>query len=186
MPRPTSACVGLPWRGRPSSPPGASCPFTRGSIGTCWMIDVLRVIRAHNLLVAAAGVLAGGWIALGALATPKLLLFAAVAAVGFGAAGNAVNDIWDAAADRVNRGPSGRPLAAGRLARGTADLCVVDGTLVGLGAAALVSGTALFVGLGALGVMMLYSPVLNTRRFAVNTALTLAAGRPTLSRTPQR
>jgi len=43
------------------------------------VIDVLRLIRAHNLLVAAAGVLAGGWIALGALATPKLLLFAAVA-----------------------------------------------------------------------------------------------------------
>jgi len=144
------------------------------------VIDVLRLIRAHNLLVAAAGVLAGGWIALGALATRKLLLFAAVAAVGFGAAGNAVNDIWDAAADRVNRGPSGRPLAAGRLARGTADLCVVGGTLVGLGAAALVSGTALFVGLGALGVMMLYSPVLKRRGFAGNAAVALVAGLPLL------
>jgi len=67
--------------------------------------DVLRLVRAHNLLVAAAGVLAGGWIALGALATPKLLVFAAVAGVAFGAAGNAMNDIWDAAADRVNRHP---------------------------------------------------------------------------------
>src|SRR3989449_10762779 len=102
------------------------------------MIDVLRLIRAHNLVVAAAGVLAGGWIALGALATPKLLLFAAVAAVGFGAAGNAVDDIWGAAADRVNRGPAGRPLAAGRLARGAADLCVVRGGPLGAGAAGVV------------------------------------------------
>src|SRR2546428_10059845 len=158
MPRPTSACVGLPWRGRPSSPPGASCPFTRGSTGPCWMIDVLRLIRAHNLVVAAAGVLAGGWIALGAVATPKLLLFATVAAVGFGAAGNAVNDIWDAAADRVNRSPAERPLAAGRLARGTADLCVVGGGPFGLGAAAPAGGAAGPVGVAPAPRLFLLSP----------------------------
>src|SRR5207245_9281273 len=109
-----------------------------------------------------------------------LRLVAAVAAVGVRAAGNAVTDIWDAPADRVNRGPSGRPLAAGRLARGTADRCVVGGTLVGPGAAALVSGTALLVGLGALGVMMLYSPVLKRRGFAGNGAVALVAGLPLL------
>src|SRR3989442_8493871 len=144
------------------------------------MIDVLRLIRAHNLVVAAAGVLAGGWIALGAVATPKLLLFAAVAAVGFGAAGNAVNDIWDAAADRMNRSPAERPLAAGRLARGTADLCVVGGTLVGLGTAALVSGTAVLVGLGALVVMMLDSPALKRRGLVGNVAVGPVAGLPLL------
>ena len=35
------------------------------------MTDLLRLVRIHNLLVAAAGVLAGGWIALGALQTPN-------------------------------------------------------------------------------------------------------------------
>ena len=142
------------------------------------MIDVLRLVRAHNLVVAAAGVLAGGWIALGALATPKLLIFAAVAAIGFAAAGNAINDIWDIAADRVNRGPAERPLAAGRVSRGTAELCVVGGTLVGLAGAALVSGAALIVGLAALVVMTAYSPILKRRGLVGNVAVALVAGLP--------
>jgi len=142
------------------------------------VIDVLRLVRAHNLLVAAAGVLAGGWIALGALATPKLLVFAAVAGVGLGAAGNAINDIWDAAADRVNRSPAERPLAAGRVSRGTAELCVVGGTLVGLAGATLVSGTALLVGLAALAVMIAYSPLLKRHGLAGNVAVALVAGLP--------
>jgi len=71
-------------------------------IRTSWVIDVLRLVRAHNLVVAAAGVLAGGWIALGSLATPTLLVFAAAAAVGLGAAGNAVNDVrWPRGACRA-------------------------------------------------------------------------------------
>src|SRR5439155_733753 len=127
--RRTSACAGPPRHAPWNSPPSESCPATRGCIRTCWVIDVLRLVRAHNLVVAAAGVLAGGWIALGTFATPKLLVFAALAGVGFGAAGNAMNDIWDAAADRVNRSPAERPLAARRLSRGTADLCVVGRTL---------------------------------------------------------
>jgi len=143
------------------------------------VIDVLRLVRGRNLLLAAAGVLAGGWIALGALTTPRELACAALAAVGFGVAGNVLNDIWDTAADRVNR-PGARPLAAGRIARGTADLCVVSGALVGVAAAALVSGTAVLVGLGALAVMVLYSPVLKRRGppGGGNVAVALVAGLP--------
>ncbi len=142
------------------------------------MLDVLRLVRLPNLVVAAAGVLAGGWIALGAVTTPTVLAFAALAAVGFGAAGNALNDIWDAAGDRVNRPGGERPLAAGRLARGTADLSVAGGTLLGFGAAALVSGTAVLVGGAALGLMAAYSPVLKRRGFPGNVAVALVAGLP--------
>jgi 4-hydroxybenzoate polyprenyltransferase len=140
--------------------------------------DLLRLVRIHNLLVAAAGVLAGGWIALGALQTPNVLALAAVAAVGFGMAGNVLNDIWDQAADRVNRPGGERPLAAGRVARGTADLCVAGGAVVGLGAAALVSGTAVLVGLAAFAVLALYSPVLKRRGALGNVAVALVAGLP--------
>jgi geranylgeranylglycerol-phosphate geranylgeranyltransferase len=142
------------------------------------VIDVLRLVRAHNLVVAAAGVLAGGWMALGGLATPTVLAFAAVAALGFGAAGNALNDIFDAAADRVNRSPAERPLAAGRVSRGVADLCVVGGILLGLGAAALVSGTAVLVGVAALAVLIAYSPFLKRRGVVGNVAVALVAGLP--------
>jgi geranylgeranylglycerol-phosphate geranylgeranyltransferase len=140
--------------------------------------DLLRLVRINNLLLAAAGVLAGGWIALGALQTPNVLVLAAVAAVGFGMAGNVLNDIWDRAADRVNRPGGERPLAAGHIARGTADLCVVGGSLVGLTAAAFVNGTAVLVGAAALVVMMLYSPVLKRRGLPGNVAVALVAGLP--------
>ena len=144
------------------------------------MIDVLRLVRANNLLLIAAGVLAGGWIALAALVTPKTLVFAAVAAAAFGAAGYALNDVYDAAADRVNRTARERPLAGGRVQRGTADLCVVGGTLVGVAAAALVGGAALLVGLAALAVMIGYSPVLKRRGPLGNVTVALTAGLPLL------
>jgi len=144
------------------------------------VLDVLRLVRAHNLLLAALGVLAGGWIALGTLATPRVLWFASLAAIGFGAAGNALNDIWDRAGDRVNRPRGERPLAAGRLTRGTADLCVVTGALVGLAAAALVNGGAVLVGAAALAVMIAYSPLLKRRGLPGNVAVALVAGLPLL------
>ncbi len=144
------------------------------------MPDVLRLVRAHNLLLAALGVLAGGWIALSSVTTPRVLWFASLAAIGFGAAGNALNDIWDRAGDRVNRPRGERPLAAGRLARGTADLCVVAGALVGLAAAALVNGAAVLVGTAALAVMIAYSPLLKRLGLPGNVAVALVAGLPLL------
>ena len=140
---------------------------------------VLRLIRAPNLLIAAAGVLAGGWIALEALAVPppKLLAFAALSGLALGAAGNAWNDLCDAAADRVNR-PGQRPVAAGTVERGTAELVVFAGALSGLAAAALVSGRQVAVGLAALAVMLAYSPLLKPRPAVGNLAVALVAGLP--------
>ena len=142
------------------------------------MGDLLRLVRGHNLVVAAAGVLAGGWVALGAVAVPRLLGFAALAAVGFGAAGNVLNDLRDVAADRVNRPAGDRPVAAGRVRRETAHLVVGVGVFVGLVAAALVSGTALLVGLAAFTVIALYSPLLKPSGFPGNVAIAAVAGLP--------
>ncbi len=123
----------------------------------------LRLVRATNLLIAAAGVLAGGWIALGAVRLPKLLCFAALSGLALGAAANAWNDICDQSADRVNRAPEQRPLTAGG---------------VGLIAAALVSGRQVIAALGALAVMLAYSPVIKPRPVAGNLAVALIAGLP--------
>jgi geranylgeranylglycerol-phosphate geranylgeranyltransferase len=142
--------------------------------------EVLRLVRATNLLIAAGGVLAGGWIALGAVALPTLLVFAALSGIALGAAGNGWNDLCDAGADRVNRpGPSGqRPLVTGRLGRGTAELAVFLGALGGVAAAALVSGRQVIVALGALAVMLAYSPLIKPRPAAGNLAVALVAGLP--------
>jgi len=138
----------------------------------------LRLVRAPNLLIAAAGVLAGGWIALGAVQLPKLLGFAALSGLALGAAGNAWNDICDSRADTLNRPPERRPLTSGGIGRCTADLIVFLGALVGLTTAALVSGCQVLVALGALSVMLLYSPFIKPRPVAGNLAVALVAGLP--------
>ncbi|MGH7700965.1 MAG: UbiA family prenyltransferase, partial [Gemmatimonadales bacterium] len=87
------------------------------------MSDLLRLVRAHNLLIAAAGVLAGGWIALGRLAVPDALGWAAASGVGLGMAGNVLNDLWDVETDRVNR-RGDRPLAGYRVSVRAATVCL--------------------------------------------------------------
>jgi len=138
---------------------------------------VLRLIRAPNLLIAAAGVLAGGWIALGRIAFPKELVFAALSGMALGAAGNTWNDIRDVVADRVNR-PGGRPLAAGQVSRGLADLIVFDGALLGLACAGLVSGWLFLAAVAALAVMFAYSPLLKPVPLLGNLAVAVVAGSP--------
>jgi geranylgeranylglycerol-phosphate geranylgeranyltransferase len=138
---------------------------------------LLRLIRASNLAIAAAGVLAGGWIALGRIALPRELLFAALSAIAIGAVGNTWNDIRDVAADRVNR-PGARPLAAGQVSRGVAHVIVFDGALLGLAFAGLVSGWLFLVALAALAVMFIYSPLLKPTPLLGNVAVAVVAGSP--------
>ena len=141
------------------------------------MTAVLRLMRAPNLLIAAAGVLAGGCIALEEIALPKELMFAALSGMALGAVGNTWNDIRDVAADRVNR-PGTRPLAAGLVTRATADFIVFAGTFLGLVFAALVSGQQILAALTALAVMLVYSPFLKPYPVVGNVAVAVVAGSP--------
>ena len=141
------------------------------------MTAVLRLMRAPNLLIAAAGVLAGGCIALEEIALPKELVFAALSGMALGAVGNTWNDIRDVAADRVNR-PGTRPLAAGLVTRATADFIVFAGTFLGLVFAALVSGQQILAALAALAVMLVYSPFLKPYPVVGNVAVAVVAGSP--------
>lgn len=143
------------------------------------MPPLLRLMRAPNLVLAAAGVFAGGWIALGQIAFPKELTFAALSGLALGAVGNTWNDIRDIAADRVNR-PGTRPLAAGTVTRGTADLILFAGALSALGFAGLVGGGQVVAALAALAVMLAYSPLLKPRPVLGNVAVAIVAGSPPL------
>ncbi len=142
------------------------------------MIDGWRLVRGPNVLIAGGGVLAGGWIALGQIALPKLLVFAALSGIGLGLAGNVVNDLQDAATDRINYPGGERPIAAGRISRDAAHLLVWLGLAGGLGCAALVSGMQLLVGLAAAAVMVAYSPVLKRAGWPGNVAVAAVAGVP--------
>src|SRR2546423_6611875 len=83
----TRGCARRPPGGRSTSRPTASCPATSNCTRTCSVLDVLRLVRAHNLLLAALGVLAGGWVPPGSLPPPPRLLLAAPGAPRRGAAG---------------------------------------------------------------------------------------------------
>lgn len=142
------------------------------------MTDLWRLVRGPNLLIAGLAVLAGGWIALGRVTLLPLLGWAALSGVGLGAVGNVANDLHDAPADRLNPAAARRPLAAGRVPAGTAHLLLWWGALLGLGAAALVSGTQVAVALAALAVMLAYSPWLKRQGPLGNLAVAAVAGLP--------
>ncbi len=136
----------------------------------------LAIVRPRNLVIAAAGVAVGGFLALGRLAFPAAVLWAIGSAVGLGAAGNASNDIFDVEADRINR-PL-RPLVTGAISRGAA--VVVAGVAGGLGlwAAWWVSGTLFVLALAALVVMLGYSPLLKPFGLLGNLAVAFVASLP--------
>lgn len=138
--------------------------------------SVLALVRWKNLLLAALGVLIGGTIALGRPDLPSELAWAALSAIGLGAAGNTANDLSDVEADRVNR-PS-RPLASGVLA--TWHALAIGGVLGGFGlfAAWWVGQPLLVIALPAMLVMLVYSPVLKQRGMAGNLAVAVVASLP--------
>src|SRR2546430_17732750 len=109
----TSGCAPPPPAARSSSRPTASCRATSSCTRTCCVIDLLRLVRINNLLLAAAGVLAGGWIALGAGRAPNVLALPAVAAGGGALAGHGLHGTCGPGAERVHRSGGGRPLASG-------------------------------------------------------------------------
>src|SRR6266571_3407720 len=78
----TPGCAPPPPAARSSSRPTASYRATSSCTRTCCVTDLLRLVRINNLLLAAVGVLAGGWIALGAVRTPNVLALAAFAVLG--------------------------------------------------------------------------------------------------------
>ena len=138
--------------------------------------DLGALVRARNLLIAVGGVAVGGILALGQLALPRELLLAMLSAAGLGAAGNVANDLWDVEADRVNR-PQ-RPLSSGALSR---DLAVAVGGVaggLGLALAWLAGATVFAIGLPALVVMLLYSPLLKPWPVVGNLAVAAVASLP--------
>jgi geranylgeranylglycerol-phosphate geranylgeranyltransferase len=139
--------------------------------------DWLRLVRAHNLGIAAAGIVAGGWIALERLALPPALVWAAVSGIGLGMAGNVINDILDVRVDEANRRLD-RPLAGQRIAMPLAVGSAGVGIAAGLGAAALATPAVALAGAAALTVMIVYSPFLKPLPLVGNLAVAATAGLP--------
>jgi geranylgeranylglycerol-phosphate geranylgeranyltransferase len=138
--------------------------------------SALALVRPRNLVMAAAGVAVGGFLAQGRLAIPAALVWAMGSALGLGAAGNAANDLFDVEADRINR-PL-RPLVTGHLSPRSATTIAGVAAGLGLGAAWWVGPTLFVLGLAALAVMIAYSPLLKARGIWGNVAVAVVASLP--------
>ena len=142
------------------------------------LVDGARLVRAPNLALAAAGVVAGGWIALRQPVLPGPLLWAAASAIGIGAAGNIVNDLFDVAADRVNR-PQ-RPLVRGAIGLGRARWLALATAAGGLLAARAAGQAVMFVGAATLALLVIYSPLIKVRGLLGNVTIATIGGLPLL------
>jgi geranylgeranylglycerol-phosphate geranylgeranyltransferase len=143
-----------------------------------WVADIAELVRAGNLLIAAAGVAIGGSLALGRVAFPQPLVLAMLSAMGLGALGNVANDLWDAEADRVNH--PRRPLASGAIPPAAA--LVIGGVAGGaaLVLARLAGPWVLGVAVVAAAAMLAYSPFLKPVPVLGNVVVAAVASLPLL------
>ena len=119
-----------------------------------------EITRPHNLLVAALTILVG-WTVAGAGAPGLEVALAALAGTLIAAAGNVVNDYFDAEIDRINK--PRRPIPSGRISRGESYRFAV---LLALGALAIaaLSGLPTLVSVSVWSVCLyVYSARLKTR-----------------------
>lgn len=142
-------------------------------------LPALRLVRLHNGLLAAAGVLIGAWwVQRPSLALPTSTLFAAVAAIALAAFANTVNDLYDVEIDRIVH-PE-RPLPSGRIAPAAAwRIAAVSAAI------ALVASLAVRFELGALTAVILvvmfeYSHRLKAHGFIGNVIVAVLASLPFL------
>ncbi len=145
---------------------------------------VVQLLRPMNVVMFAAGVVVGGVMAAGAQALMEengiRLLVASGSAMLVGAGGNAFNDVFDVAHDRINR--PARPLPAGRLSMRAAQwmggVCTVLGVGLGMSLSwlhgALALGAALL--LWAYNARMKHRPLVGNVMVSLVVALTLIYG----------
>ena len=155
-------------------PPSAP-PRLAGAVTTS-PLDLVRLTRPANALVAAAGAYVGALLA-GAPWSPALPVVAAMAAaLAFAAAGNVRNDIGDVAIDRVAH--PARPLARGGVSLASARALAIALYLVALAAGALVSWLGFALVLLAIPIMEGYERWAKARGLPGNLAIALLTGAP--------
>lgn len=123
------------------------------------MPALLRLLRPANLVLSFLAVAVGGVLAVGASAFAPAavasLLLAMASAAFVGSAANALNDVYDAEIDRVNR--PDRPVAAGRVAPRTARTVWAVLSALGVLCGVLVSPALAGIAAASVAVLWLYN-----------------------------
>jgi geranylgeranylglycerol-phosphate geranylgeranyltransferase len=127
---------------------------------SAYLWDRFEMARPHNLAIAGLTVLVGWNVAGGEVLGLQLVLAAAAATV-VAAAGNVVNDYFDADIDRINK--PRRPIPSGRLTRRDSYIYYWLLTIIALGLAAAAGSQALAAAVVWSLCLYAYSAVLKVR-----------------------
>jgi geranylgeranylglycerol-phosphate geranylgeranyltransferase len=138
------------------------------SLKGCWLLA-----RPHNLAIAVPSIFLGGFISGGIHPLHKLVL-ACLSGMWIGAGGNAINDFFDVAIDRVNK--PGRPLPAGLVTPDAAKRFAVACFLVGTFLAVFINWICLLVALISSILLYVYSKSLKRTVFWGNLTVAFMLG----------
>ena len=139
---------------------------------TAYLPAGVEVLRPANCAITFASVLLGGWLGSGAISPP--LLLAALSASLIMAGGNALNDLCDVEADRINR--PDRPLPSGRLSARAARLQTVLVSALGLSLGLLLPHPAPLIAALAIVGLLAYNLWLKGVPLAGNLVVSLLCG----------
>jgi len=139
-------------------------------------LDLLRLMRPANALVAAAGAYVGALLARAAWEPTIPVGAAMLAAFAFAAAGNVRNDLGDVPVDRVAH--PDRPLARGAVSPASAGVLAMGLYMLALAAGALVSWAGFLLVLAAVPVMEGYERWAKARGLPGNLLVALLTAAP--------
>jgi len=135
--------------------------------------NYLELARPLNLFQAALAILVGYWL----VQNPSidLLIFTMLTVLTFTAGGNAINDYFDLATDRINK-PE-RVIPSGRISRNAALTFAIVMFVIGLLAMIpILNFYTAIIGISALILLIIYTPVLKNLVIIGNLAVSLILG----------
>jgi geranylgeranylglycerol-phosphate geranylgeranyltransferase len=138
-------------------------------------LALIHLVRPLNMVMIAAGVFVGGFLADGSSAFDRAqllrLILASLSVIGIAGGANSFNDVADEAIDRVNR--PRRPIASGLVSRRTGLAVWLSGTVLGIVIGAFLSPTHLLVAVVAAVLMAAYNLRLKRAPLAGNVVVSL-------------
>jgi geranylgeranylglycerol-phosphate geranylgeranyltransferase len=149
--------------------------YREGRAGVQRLLALVRLVRPLNMGMLIAGVFVGGFLVVGAEVTESgillTLLIAAVSVVTIAGGANALNDVIDLAADRINR--PHRPVAAGMVSASEGKAVWMGGTVLGILLAWTISLPHFAIAAAASGLMIAYNLRLKATPLAGNLVVSL-------------
>lgn len=149
--------------------------YREGRAGVQRLLAFVRLVRPLNVMMLIAGVFVGGFLVVGAEVTEYgtlwTLLIAALSVITVAGGANALNDVIDLTADRINR--PHRPIAAGIVSLNEGKAVWMGGTVLGILLAWTISLSHFAIAAAASALMIAYNLRLKATPLAGNLVVSL-------------